>query len=26
LGRLCNGSTLNRQRRCKIGMRWWGPS
>jgi hypothetical protein len=22
-GRLCNGSTLNRRRRCKIGTRWW---
>jgi hypothetical protein len=25
-GRLCNGSTLNRRRRCKIGTRWWRPS
>jgi hypothetical protein len=25
-GRLCNSSTLNRRRRCKIGMCWWGHS
>jgi hypothetical protein len=24
--RLCNGSTFNRQRRCKIQTHWWGPS
>jgi hypothetical protein len=25
-GRLCNDSTHNRQRQCKIGTHWWRPS